>query len=157
MVIEDKVKALLEEKFLEEDYKDCFTIEVKQNNSKVQVFIDSDNELSLARCTKISRYLEAIIDEKGWLGPKYILEVSSPGASKPLVERQYKKHVGRKVSIELKDTEEIVEGELKEVSDDKLCVFYIEIHKEKKRKIKTEINRWIDFLYINKIKVIISF
>lgn len=157
MVIEDKIKALLEEKFQEEDFDDCYVIEVQQNNSKVQVFIDSDNNLSLGRCTKISRHLEAIIDEKEWLGPKYILEVSSPGASKPLVERQYKKHVGRKVSIQLEGEEEPLEAELKEVAEDKLRVFYIVITREKKKKIKNEIDRWIDFANINEIKVIISF
>lgn len=156
-MIDDKIKALLDEKFLEEEFTDCFLIEVKQNNSKVQVFIDSDNSLSLARCTKISRYLEAVIDEEGWLGPKYILEVSSPGASKPLVERQYKKHIGRKVSIELKDDDDKIEAELKEVGEDKLRVYYVEVTREKKKKIKTEIDRWIDFSNINKIKVIISF
>ncbi len=156
-MIEDKIKALLEEKFQEEEFSDCFVINIRQNNSKVQVFIDSDTSLSLARCTKISRYLEAIIDEEGWLGPKYILEVSSPGADKALVERQYKKHIGRKVSIELKDDDEVLEAELKEVGETSLRVFYIEVHREKKKKIKTEIDRWIDFSNINKIKVIISF
>lgn len=156
-MIEDKLKTILEAKFLEEEFSDCYIIDIKQNNTKVQVFIDSDNDLSLGRCTKISRYLESIIDEKNWLGPKYVLEVSSPGADKPLVVRQYKKHIGRNVSIELTDDHKHVKGELKEVGDDKLCVFYIEVHKEKKKKIKTEVNRWIDFSNINKIKVIISF
>ncbi len=156
-MIEDKIIALLEAKFLEEEFSDCFLIDLRQNNTKVQVFIDSDTSLSLARCTKISRYLESVIDEEGWLGPKYILEVSSPGADKPLVERQYKKHIGRKVSIELKDEEEVLEAELKEVEENKLLVFYVEVHREKKKKIKTEINRWIEFSNINKIKVIISF
>jgi len=157
MVIEDKIKALLEEKFQEEDFNDCYVIEVQQNNSKVQVFIDSDGDLSLGRCTKISRHLEAIIDENEWLGPKYILEVSSPGASKPLVERQYKKHVGRKVSILEEGSEEAIEAKLMEVSDDKLRVFYVVVTREKKKKIKNEIDRWIDFANINEIKVIISF
>ena len=85
------------------------------------------------------------------------MEVSSPGADKPLVERQYKKHIGRKVSIELKDDEEVLEAELKEVADNKLRVYYVTVHREKKKKIKTEIDRWIDFSNINKIKVIISF
>ena len=37
--------------------------------------------------SKISRYLEQFLDEEGWLGDSYVLEVSSPG-SEPSAEAQ---------------------------------------------------------------------
>ena len=164
IVIDDKIKELLEEKYKEEAFADCFTVEIMQNNSKLQVFIDSDTSMSLGRCQKISRYLEAVIDEEGWLGEKYILEVSSPGATRPLIERQYHKHIGRKVKVKLGEKEEEgilksekVEGVLEAVESDKIIVAYQTIERIKKKKIKTDVKREIDFGDIKEIKVKISF
>lgn len=154
-MISEKLRELLDTKFLEKEFSDCFTVDISQNNTKIEVFIDSDSELDLRKCQKISRYLEAIIDEEGWVGEKYILEVSSPGARRPLVERQYPKHIGRKVKI--KTTGEKYEGILSEVGEQNLTVQYIEIERIKKRKIKTEISKVIPFDDIKEIKVILSF
>jgi len=154
-VVEEKIKQLLEKKFEEKEYSDCFLIEITKNNSKVQVFIDCDSELTLKKCTRISRYLEHVIDEEGWLGEKYTLEVSSPGATKPLVTRQFPKHIGRKVKVKLDHGK--VEGILKAVNENSVIVSYIEIERIKKKKIKTEIDKEIDFKDIKELKVIISF
>lgn len=164
IVVDDKIKALLEEKYKEEAFADCYTVEVLQNNSKLQVFIDSDTGMSLGRCQKISRYLEAPIDENGWLGEKYILEVSSPGLTRPLIERQYAKQIGRTVKIKLNEEEvegvprsEKVEGVLEAVETDKIIVAYQTVERVKKKKIKTDVKREIDFSDIKEIKVKISF
>lgn len=154
-MIEDKIKELLEHKYKEEGFEDFFTVDIVQNNSKIQVFIDSDTKLNLAMCQKISRYLEAIIDEAGWLGEKYTLEVSSPGATRPLISRQYPKHIGRKVKAKTADEE--YEGVLEKVENDKIVVAFTTVEKIKKKKIKTEVKKEIDFNDIHELKVIISF
>ncbi len=154
-MIVDQIKELLELKFQEEDFADCFTVEVLQNNSKVEVYIDSDDRLDLRKCQRISRYLESIIDEKGWLGEKYTLEVSSPGATRPLIVRQYPKHVGRKVKVKIEG--EKLEGKLEQVNDSNIVISYTEIERVKKKKIKTLVTKTIDFDDIKEIKVIISF
>jgi ribosome maturation factor RimP len=100
-VIEKKLTDLLEQKFSEEAFSSCFIIELKSLPGKrIEVFIDSDEGVNFSTCQQISRYLEHHIDENGWLGEKYILEVSSPGVGRPLkLQRQYPKHIGRKLEV----------------------------------------------------------
>ena len=90
-MIEDRIVELLGAKFEEEEFRDCFLVETKfHGNNKLEVFIDCDNGLTFEKCQKISRYLESFIDEKQWLGEKYVLDVSSPGIGRPLIlKRQY--------------------------------------------------------------------
>lgn len=81
-------------------------------NRRIVVYIDGDEGVSLDTCTQISRILESVLDTDPILGGVYELEVSSPGVSRPLrFPRQYLKHVGRTLKVNLTD-ESIVEGKL---------------------------------------------
>ena len=62
-MVERKIEQLLLKKFEEEEYSDCYIIEVLQNNIKLQIFLDSDSNMDFTKCRKISRYLEEQIDE----------------------------------------------------------------------------------------------
>ena len=86
-------------------------LEVSPTN-RIVVYIDGDEGVSLDACTQISRVLESVLDEEPSLGGVYELEVSSPGVSRPLkFPRQYLKHVGRTLRIEMIDGKK-VEGQL---------------------------------------------
>ena len=62
--------------------------------------MDSDSRLPLEKCQRISRHLEAYLDEEQPLGESYVLEVSSPGVDRPLkFARQYVKNVGRTLEV----------------------------------------------------------
>ncbi|MEM9917690.1 MAG: ribosome assembly cofactor RimP [Bacteroidota bacterium] len=99
--IEDRIRDLLDEKFKEAPFDNCFLIEIKlHDHRKLDVYIDSDDGINFDRCRQISRYLEKYIDEGGWLGEKYVLEVSSPGIGRPLkFPRQYHRNIGRKMEV----------------------------------------------------------
>ncbi len=101
----EKINSLLEEKYKEPEFSDCFTVEVRMSAAKkLEVFVDSDSTMNFRKCQRISRYLESIIEENNWLGEKYILEVSSPGIDRPLkFVRQYVKNIGRELNLKLKD------------------------------------------------------
>ena len=76
MNLEEKIVELLEEKFKEEEFTDCFLIDIKlHKHNKLDIFLDSDTGITFRKCQRISRYLESFIDEEGWLGEKYVLEV----------------------------------------------------------------------------------
>jgi len=114
------VERLLAEKFAEEEFQDCFLVEMEYSkvSNKLQVFIDSDSDFGFTKCRRISRHLEGYFDENMTLGEKYTLEVSSPGLSRPLkFQRQYQKNSGRTLKITLGDGGK-VEGKIKEVSDE---------------------------------------
>lgn len=81
-------------------------------SNKIVVYIDGDEGVSLDACTQISRILESVLDQEPTMGGIYELEVSSPGVSRSLrFPRQYLKHIGRTLKIELMDGSKI-EGQL---------------------------------------------
>lgn len=157
--MEEKIIDLLDEKFKEAEFEDCFWLDVKRHSvrNKLEVIIDSDTGLTLRKCQRISRYLEGFIDEKGWLGDKYVIEVCSPGADKPLKKaRQYPKHIGRKLEVKKKDGE-IEEGRLTEITKEGILIEYKVRRKEGKRKITEEIKSTISFDQIERATVKLSF
>ncbi len=154
-----KIEALLEEKFKEEEFQDCFLVEIKlaDGRNKLEVFVDSDTGIDYTKCRKLSRYLETYIDEGKWMGEKYILEVSSPGITRPLkFLRQYKKNIGRKVEVKLKEGGK-EEGVLKEVNETEIVLEQKVRIKEGKKKINKVLATPIFFENIKETKVKISF
>ena len=88
----------------------------------IGVFIDGDEGVSLDVCAQISRILESVLDQEPNLGGVYELEVSSPGVNRPLkFPRQYLKHVGRTVRIEMTGGE-IIEGLLTNTGHDTISL-----------------------------------
>lgn len=157
----EKLTTLLEQKFQEEEFSHLFLIELKQApNDVIQVFLDSDNSVTYEHCVKVSRYLEEHIEEGGWLGEKYTLDVSSAGVGTPLkLKRQYKKNIGRNVSIEVNDDHKHVKGVLSEVNEDSVVVEYeekVKIEGRKKKELMT-IRKEISFDNIKKTIITVSF
>lgn len=149
-----QVESHLDKVLKEEDFKDCFLIDSVKNESKVQIFLDADNGMTFENCRKISRLLEAFIDESNILGEKYTLEVSSPGASSPLkLLRQYPQHIDRKIKIIQKQEEQEIEGVLTGVKDN-----LIYIHSEKgKGKKKVVEDHIVEFENIDKSYILLAF
>src|SRR2546428_1214119 len=58
--------------------------------------------VTVAECATASRALEAWLDDGGPLGPRYVLEVSSPGLERPLRwPRHWARFVGRDVTAKV--------------------------------------------------------
>ncbi len=119
--------------------------------------MDSDSGLTLEKCQRISRYLESHIDEEGWLGEKYTLEVSSPGLSRPLkLKRQYLKNIGRKVEVTFNNGE-VKTGLLKAADESAFTLEETVVKKEGKKKKKEVVLTEIPYDSIKKTMIIISF
>jgi len=158
-LIEEALRKLLETKFEEPDFEDCFIYEISFNvaNNKLVAYIDSDSYLDFKKCQKISRYLEGHIDEEGWLGEKYTLEVSSPGLDKPLkYKRQYIKNIGRTINVKT-NTDEVFNGELTSVREEDIVIVFTKKIKEGKKKKTIKITKPLRFDDIAKTTVEISF
>jgi len=126
-------------------------IRIKPINN-IKVFLDSDSGFSIDKSATINRKLYAGIEEAG-LFPDgdFSLEVSSPGIDEPLAQlRQYKKNIGRKVTVTGTDDSEIT-GMLKEVTDEEII---IEIKATKQKKAE---EKQIPFSNIKKTIVQIIF
>lgn len=72
-----------------------------------QILIDGEKGLSADDCAVVSRAVDDIIYKENLISSKYVIEVSSPGADRPLQDlRQYPKHINRKFEIKYKDNNE---------------------------------------------------
>lgn len=70
----------------------------------VEVFIDNELGVTSGLCADVSRSLIEAIDASGTLHESYRLDVSSPGIDRPLQHAwQFKKHLGRKVKVAVRD------------------------------------------------------
>ena len=156
--MEERIKVLLEEKFQEAGFQDCFLIDMRLSVAKkLEIFIDADSGLTINQCAKINRYLQSYIDEAGWLGEKYTLDVSSPGVGSPLkVIRQYHKNIGRTVEVKYKEGGK-QKGILTVVNDKAITVESKERVKEGKKKKTITISTVIAFEKIKETRVKVSF
>jgi len=155
MTAAEYIEKKLESKFKEAEYDSCFCVEVKevQRGRKIEVYIDCDTGVDFSTCRKISRFLEEDLDESPLVKENYILEVSSPGARRPLILlRQYGKHVGRKLEIKLTDGEKF-EGRLLDVLENSIIIERRTVEKEGKRKIRKKVESEVDFSAIKTARV----
>ncbi|ASB89575.1 ribosome maturation factor RimP [Bacillus sonorensis] len=66
----------------------------------LRVFIDSDDGVDIEECAKVSEALSEKLDEADPIKQNYFLEVSSPGAERPLKkEADFRKALGKNVYI----------------------------------------------------------
>ncbi|MDA7025822.1 ribosome maturation factor RimP [Bacillus sp. CLL-7-23] len=74
----------------------------------LRVFVDSDSGVDIEECAKVSEALSEKLDESDPIKQNYFLEVSSPGAERPLKkEADFMKALGKNVFIK---TYEPIEG-----------------------------------------------
>ncbi|MCD7839715.1 MAG: ribosome maturation factor RimP [Erysipelotrichaceae bacterium] len=88
---------------------DCYLDDIEYQNEKnewyLRIFIDKNHEsLDIDTCAAVSEDISALLDEVDMIQNEYYLEVSSPGAEKPLKTlEQVKKAIGEYVYIKLKN------------------------------------------------------
>ncbi|MFI6086125.1 ribosome maturation factor RimP [Streptomyces sp. NPDC051217] len=76
----------------------------------LRIVVDSDDGVDLDACAELSRTISTTLDETDAMGEdEYQLEVTSPGADRPLTERRhYVRAVGRLAKIQLHEGDEFV-------------------------------------------------
>lgn len=107
----------------------------------LRVYADKEGGITIDDCVLISRALEAKLDEADKMEDEYILEVSSPGLTRPLKkENDFKRSVGKLIEIKLykalNGRKEYC-GILDSYTDDVVVI----IEDEEKEQDKLEINR----------------
>lgn len=84
----------------------------------LRVYIDKDKGVDIEECGLVSERLSEKLDEMDPIPHNYFLEVSSPGAERPLKkEKDYEKAIGKNVYVktyEPYDGEKTFEGILKD-------------------------------------------
>src|ERR1700682_2858605 len=91
------------------------------NSTTLRVRIDRPEGVTLADCEKVSQSLSALPDQDDPFPTRYELEVSSPGAERPLRNlEEYRRFIGRRANVRYRvgDSEQVAEGRLTAVSED---------------------------------------
>ncbi|MCS6927991.1 MAG: ribosome maturation factor [Saprospiraceae bacterium] len=143
----ERISSLLDTLFrTDERLHDCFTVEIQlQPRNKLCVFIDSDSGVNFNKCQIVSRYLESHLDTHGWMGEKYVLEVSSPGVGRPLrFWRQYRNNIGRHVQVTLLDNTS-QRGILKAIDEHHIILEQTIVQKQGSRRVQTTVEKTIPF------------
>jgi ribosome maturation factor RimP len=76
----------------------------------LRIVVDSDEGVQLDACAELSRAVSEELDESDVMGgAPYVLEVTSPGADRPLTEpRHYRRATGRLIKARLTEGGELV-------------------------------------------------
>ncbi len=156
---EEKIRQLVQEILKDENYQDFFLVNLKapDQSHRIQIYLDGDSGINFSVCQSISRELEKTLDNADWVPDNYILEVSSPGASKPLVMlRQFPQHIGRDLKITTVDGESM-HGRLEKVNENSITVIEEKSEKRGKKKEIVLEEKTLDFDSIKEAIVKISF
>ena len=142
MGIKELITGIIEEELKETD---SFLVGVDSNQAETSIrfFIDGIDGVSIQLCSQLSRKVSRILDEEYTDDQPIRYEISSPGAEQPLVDlRQFYKHIGRELEVEL-TTGEIYNGELIQILDDtiKLSVLISKHKSEEKTIVFNQINK----------------
>ncbi|MES4908711.1 MULTISPECIES: ribosome maturation factor RimP [unclassified Streptomyces] len=76
----------------------------------LRIVVDSDDGVQLDACAELSRAISQTLDDTDAMGQHpYVLEVTSPGADRPLTEpRHYRRATGRLIKARLAEGGELV-------------------------------------------------
>ncbi len=91
---------------------------------RLQVFVDSDNGVTLGECVKFSRSIDREIEEQEIIEGPYTIEVSSPGIDRPIrTEKEFQRKLGRTIAVDFIDTKrKRLRGVLKSIADGEIVV-----------------------------------
>ena len=117
------------------------------------LMVDSQEPLNMKVLTDFTRHVSTLIDEGNFGEEAFTIEISSPGADRPLVDlRQFHKHVGRNFQIQTQD--ETFSGELLRIEEDNL--HFLAEFPDKGRKVRTE-PRMVPYSHINQATIALKF
>ncbi len=122
MSLNSTIEAKIEEIVTETGF-DLYEVKFFKAGGKtvLRIFADSDNGITLDECAAISRNVSEFLDQEEFGNVAYTLEVSSPGADRPLTEaRDFRRVIGKSVKIRLKSekgSKAKKAGTVKSVSD----------------------------------------
>lgn len=129
MIKKEKIEQLVSD-FLEGSDRFLVQIKVSRDNI-IHVIIDGDQGVTIENCIDLSRFLEKNLDRDV---EDYELKVLSSGLDYPFsMLRQYKKHVGKEVSVTLQNDKKH-KGVLMEAEESHI-VLQEQIEKKNKKKI----------------------
>ena len=130
-----ELKKLIEDKLNTLGYE---LVEFSYGQDTLTVVVNKESEIDMNMIVDVTNELNAYLDELNPFEKPYTLDLSSLGAEKPLKVERLNAYVGKYVNVHLVNPikgENIYEGDLKEVDDDKIIITY----RQKTRSIDLEV------------------
>jgi ribosome maturation factor RimP len=96
-----------------------------QAGRTLRISIDHNDPITIEDCERVSRVAGPLLDHANLINGRYELEVSSPGAERPLRSRnEYERFNGKRVNIRYRSGEAdgVVEGQLIAVDEAGIAV-----------------------------------
>jgi ribosome maturation factor RimP len=109
------IKDLLEPTLKHMGYELYSLDQSGQSGRTLRISIDHDEPITIEDCERVSRVAGPLLDHSNLIEGRYDLEVSSPGAERPLRSHgEYGRFNGRRVNIRYRsgESEAVVEGQL---------------------------------------------
>jgi len=119
------IKELLEPTLNHMGYELYSLDQSGQSGRTLRISIDHSEPISIDDCERVSKVAGPLLDHARLIDGPYELEVSSPGAERPLKQRKdYDRFHGRRVNVRYRsgDSESVVEGQLVAVDDAGIAV-----------------------------------
>ena len=119
------IKELLEPTLNHMGYELYSLDQSGQSGRTLRISIDKSEPITIEDCERVSRVTGPLLDRSNLIEGPYDLEVSSPGAERPLRNhREYERFNGKRVNIRYKsgDAEAVVEGQLAAVDSAGIAV-----------------------------------
>ena len=130
-----ELKKLIETKLNTLGYE---LVEFSYGQDTLTLVVDKESEIDMNMIVDVTNELNAYLDELNPFEKPYTLDLSSLGAEKPLKVERLNAYVGKYVNVHLVNPikgENIYEGDLKEVDDDRIIITY----RQKTRSIDLEV------------------
>jgi ribosome maturation factor RimP len=109
------IRALLEPTLNHMGYELYAVEQTGQSGRTLRVSIDRAEAVTIDDCERASKVIGPLLDNAAMITGPYDLEVSSPGAERPLRRKEdYERFNGKRVNVRYRsgETESVVEGQL---------------------------------------------
>jgi ribosome maturation factor RimP len=109
------IRAMLEPTIKHMGYELYSLDQSGHSGRTLRIAIDRAEPITIADCERVSRVAGPLIDHSNLIAGPYDLEVSSPGAERPLRDHgEYERFNGRRVNVRYRtgESETVVEGPL---------------------------------------------
>jgi ribosome maturation factor RimP len=119
------IKALIEPTLEHMGYELYAVEQSGQSGRTLRISIDRAESITIDDCERVSKVVGPMLDNANLIPGPYDLEVSSPGAERPLRRKEdYERFNGKRVNVRYRtgETETVVEGQLVAVDNAGIAV-----------------------------------
>lgn len=126
MALEETILKIIEKPIKDLGYNEVSVQYVKEFGTQyLRVLVDKDDVITLEDIIKVNDLVSPLLDKEDIIQSKYVLDVTSFGAEKPIEVSKLEKYVSKYVNLHLSNPykgENILEGDLVKVTKENVTL-----------------------------------